>query len=129
MIDKEMMERARKIAAEYKDPSGIFAIPNVSYFQRKLQISYIRATEIHYALYGAKKQTNGDHLRAMSNKELAEILVYSEDDEWYGRQWFSFDGDHIRNAFPTKQDAIKSTIDWLNSPAESEVNHDRKTMG
>ena len=55
------------------------------------------------------------------NEELAEILVYSEDDEWYGRQWFSFDGDHIRNAFPTKQDAIKSTIDWLNSLAESEV--------
>ena len=70
-------------------------------------------------------QTNGDRLRAMSNEELAEILVYSEDDEWYGRQWFSFDGDHIRNAFPTKQDAIKSTIDWLNSPAESEVNHER----
>lgn len=69
-------------------------------------------------------QTNGDRLRAMSNEELAEILVYSEDDEWYGRQWFSFDGDHIRNAFPTKQDAIKSTIDWLNSPAESEVNHE-----
>ena len=68
--------------------------------------------------------TNGDRLRAMSNEELAEILVYSEDDEWYGRQWFSFDGDHIRNAFPTKQDAIKSTIDWLNSPADSEVNHE-----
>lgn len=71
-----------------------------------------------------KPLTNGDSLRAMSNEELAEILVYSEDDEWYGRQWFSFDGDHIRNAFPTKQDAIKSTIDWLNSPAESEVNHE-----
>ena len=110
MIDKEMMERARKIAAEYKDPSGIFAIPNVSYFQRKLQISYIRATEIHYALYGAKKQTNGDRLRAMSNKELV------------GRM--SFCPMCLDDKFPVckGRGCKECKLDWLNSPADSEVN-------
>lgn len=58
-------------------------------------------------------QTNGDRIRAMSNEELAEILVYSEDDEFYGRQWFGFDGDHIRTAFSTKQAAVSSIIKYL----------------
>ena len=89
-------------------------------FQR-IQIKRKRGESMNENEKTTKPLTNGDRIRAMSNEELAEILVYSEDDEWYGRQWFSFDGDHIRNAFPTKQDAIKSTIDWLNSPAESEV--------
>ena len=28
------------------------------------------------------------------------------------------------SVFFKKQNAIKSTLDWLNSPAESEVNHE-----
>ena len=108
MIDKEMIERARKIASEFNDPQGIITIPNVSYFQRKLQISYIRATEIHYALY-AKKQTNGDRIRAMSNEELAESMLLCP----------------MRLDYECQEEDCKTCLlDWLNSPAESEVNHE-----
>lgn len=61
-----------------------------------------------------KPLTNGDRFRAMTNEELAEILVYQENDEWYGRQWFGFDGDKIRQAYPTKQAAVSATIKYLN---------------
>lgn len=111
MIDKEMMLRARKIAAEYKDPSGIITIPKIAYFQRKLQIGYIRASEIHYALYGAKKQTNGDRIRAMSNEGLGR---------WIAAHGNECKGDPADEMDCDNHNCEKCWLYWLNSPAESE---------
>ena len=65
-----------------------------------------------------KPMTNGDRLRAMSNEELAESMVHL----WFNEHRFLWLG-VIKNgdfeSFSKKQDAIKSTLDWLNSPAES----------
>ena len=66
----------------------------------------------------AEPLTNGDRLRAMSNEALAESMVHL----WVNEHRFLWLG-VIKNgdfeSFSKKQDAIKSTIDWLNSPAES----------
>lgn len=67
-----------------------------------------------------KPLTNGDRLRAMSNEELAEIF---------------YDGEVCPTAIPlnspcrngkpvTAKTCKKCCLDWLNSPAESEVNHE-----
>lgn len=57
-------------------------------------------------------QTNGDRLRAISNEELADKVTLCPT---------SFD----KNFYCKLNNCRKCLLDWLNSPAESEVNHER----
>ena len=66
-------------------------------------------------------KTNGDRIRAMSNEELAESIAHSYFSELAGLRWLGIMKNGNLECFFKKQNAIKSTIDWLNSPAESEV--------
>lgn len=67
-------------------------------------------------------QTNGDRLRAMSNEELAEYQIHRVDD---CPDLIKDDAPcRIKKNYETQTDCKKCWLDWLNSPAESEVNHE-----
>ena len=51
-------------------------------------------------------------------KVLAEQLVYSVYDEFYGCVWFGFTNDDMREVFKTKEEAIAATLEWLNKEVE-----------
>lgn len=59
----------------------------------------------------AKPLTNGDRLRAMSNEELTGLNICPKD----------LDYNFVCNF---RKDCQTCLLDWLNSPAESEVNHE-----
>ncbi|MGN0872176.1 MAG: hypothetical protein ACI4UV_13410 [Victivallales bacterium] len=67
----------------------------------------------------AKPLTNGDRLRAMSNEELAESIAHIYFSELAGFRWLGIMKNGNLECFFKKQNAIKSTLDWLNSQAES----------
>lgn len=56
----------------------------------------------------AEPQTNGDRIRAMSNEELAGLNICPKDFDW----------NFVCNF---RKDCQTCLLDWLNSPAESEV--------
>lgn len=56
----------------------------------------------------AEPQTNGDRLRAMSSKELARLNICPKD----------LDYNFVCNF---RKPCGKCLLDWLNSPADSEV--------
>lgn len=64
-----------------------------------------------------KPLTNGDKIRSMSNRELAEDMVYE-----IGSMWASTL--IVDTTFETYEEAISATLAWLNAPAESEVDND-----
>lgn len=103
MSDKDLMERARELAKECNNPQGVMS---VAWLQRRLQISYNRASVIHDALY-APKPTNGDRIRAMSNEELAKLWSSGGMEVPGGGYWGS--------AY-----AEQNWLEYLNAPAESE---------
>ena len=65
----------------------------------------------------AKPLTNGDRLRAMSNEELAEIITKGNDCN------YCLVHDFCEKTF-YRLSCKDAWLAWLNSPAESEVNHE-----
>lgn len=59
--------------------------------------------------------TNADRIRAMSDEELAEILIFWNDD--WGR-WETDAGNIDGDPVSTKEKAIKAELEWLKQPAE-----------
>ena len=51
-------------------------------------------------------------------KILAEQLVYSRHDEFYGDVWFGVTGDDIRESFKTRDEAVIATLEWLGKEVE-----------
>ena len=73
-------------------------------------------------LFESAIQTNGDRIRAMSNEELAEYQIHRADD---CPDLIKDDAPcMIKKNYETQTDCKKCWLDWLNSPAESEVNHE-----
>ena len=66
--------------------------------------------------FEAKNPTNGDRIRQDGNRELAEYFVYET-----GAMWASTLIVDI--TFDTYKEAIEATEEYLNAPAESEVNN------
>lgn len=62
----------------------------------------------------ARKETNGDRIRAMSNEELAELLIDVEDNEILGILYYAMDG----NGYELFEDAKREMLDWLGREAE-----------
>lgn len=71
-----------------------------------------------------KSMTNGDRIRAMTDEELVDTLIFWEGDwgrwvtdagNFYKEDYGSFDEAH--------QSALKAELEWLKQPCE-EVNHD-----
>ena len=56
--------------------------------------------------------TNFDRITG-DPKILAEQLVYSHYDEFYGDVWFVVTGDGIRESFKTREKAVIATLEWL----------------
>ena len=71
------------------------------------------------------KPTNGDRIRQMSNKELAEMLVYPvKPMNINGNIHYEFTSCLLLGkSYPMREQAVFLTMKWLNAPAESEVNN------
>ena len=64
----------------------------------------------------AEPLTNGDRIRAMSNEELAEYMSYITECD---------DCPVNKICYESTEKKMKDILlDWLTSPAESEVNHE-----
>lgn len=61
------------------------------------------------------KPTNADRIRAMSDEELAERLIFWNDD--WGR-WETDAGNIEGDPRDTQEEAIKAELAWLQQPAE-----------
>ena len=61
--------------------------------------------------------TNFDRITG-DPKILAEQLVYSHYDEFYGDVWFVVTGDGIRESFKTREKAVIATLEWLGKEVE-----------
>ena len=77
----------------------------------------VQRSRIKCPLYNAKPQTNADRIRAMSDEELAELLVEEKE---YGVCHIPFFRCPGGKDFDEDQyeDALRYTIDWLKQPAE-----------
>lgn len=53
-----------------------------------------------------------------SPEDLAEKLVYSSEDEWYGKQYRAIVGDDICEWFRTRDQAVAATLEWLKKEVE-----------
>ena len=53
-----------------------------------------------------------------SPEDLAEKLVHSSEDEWYGKQYMAIVGDDIREWFRTRDQAVAATLEWLKKEVE-----------
>lgn len=68
-------------------------------------------------VYFVKVNTNFDRITG-DPKILAEQLVYSHYDEFYGDVWFGVTGDGIRESFKTRDEAVIATLEWLEKEVE-----------
>lgn len=114
MSDKKMIAKAIESLKEFV-PTHERLIPNVSFFQRKLGISYVSAMRIHEKLY-PKKITNGDRIRAMSNEEMAELFIGDNDN----RLFCTLPGARFVANFD-EEEKLKA---WIVEYLESEVEND-----
>lgn len=68
-------------------------------------------------VYFLEVKTNFDHITE-SPEALAEKLVYSSEDEWYGKQYMAIVGDDICEWFRTRDQAVAATLEWLKKEKE-----------
>lgn len=68
-------------------------------------------------VYFLEVKTNFDHITE-SPEALAEKLVYSSEDEWYGKQYMAIVGDDICEWFRTRDQAVSATLEWLKKEVE-----------
>ena len=61
--------------------------------------------------------TNADHIRSMTDEELAKILVFWEDD--WGR-WWTDAGCVYDDTKDHHERAVKAELDWLKQPYKGE---------
>lgn len=64
-----------------------------------------------------KPQTNADRIRAMSDEELAERLIFWNND--WGR-WETDAGNIDGDPVDTLQEAIQAELEWLKQPMKDE---------
>ena len=67
-----------------------------------------------------KPDTHADRIRAMSDEELAELLVQKtvyQESAWSEPSYLNF----LTSRDDTKENAIKGTVEWLKQPAEDSL--------
>lgn len=67
----------------------------------------------------SRVRTNADHIRSMTDMELASVIVRYEGTElhatrWGGHKHFFFGADGKRSK--TRKEVVRSWADWLNQP-------------
>lgn len=118
MFDENLIRQAKEFAAKDFHPTKLKPVPDISFFQRRLGITYLQAKELrNFLCFPQMKITNMDRIRSMNDEKLAEMLVpkvmFCDD-----CPLDCPDSEIPESGHP--EICIQRVIAWLNSPAETE---------